>query len=120
MFGRCSAAVVESGLDDGGRHPGHDVECGVPVEVRDEIYGHLYLADPREDAFSPEDQVLVEALVAGDPERYEREWRRVSRPYRVLTGGLLAARRSPLARVVVPAAAAAPWLFGRVVDRLAG
>lgn len=65
-------------------------------------------------------QVLVEALVAGDPERYEREWRRVSRPYRVLTGGLLAARRSPLARGVVPAAAAAPWLFGRVVDRLAG
>lgn len=65
-------------------------------------------------------RVLVECLVAGDPQRYEREWRRVSRSYRVLTGGLLAARRSPLARGVVPAAVAAPWVFGRVVDRLAG
>jgi flavin-dependent dehydrogenase len=65
-------------------------------------------------------RVLVQCLVAGDPQRYEREWRRVSRPYRVLTGGLLAARRSVLARGVVPAAAAAPWVFGRVVDRLAG
>jgi flavin-dependent dehydrogenase len=65
-------------------------------------------------------RVLVQCLVAGDPQRYEREWRRVSRPYRVLTSGLLAARRSVLARAVVPAAAAAPWVFGRVVDRLAG
>ena len=65
-------------------------------------------------------RVLVQCLVAGDPQRYEREWRRVSRPYRVLTAGLLAARRSALAPGVVPAAAAAPWLFGRVVDRLAG
>lgn len=66
-------------------------------------------------------RVLVACLAAGEPQRYEREWRRVSRPYRVLTGGLLAARRTPgLSRAVVPAAAALPRVFGAVVDRLAG
>jgi len=43
-------------------HPPISSFLGVPLEVRDEIYGHLYLADPRVGAFSPEDQVLVEAL----------------------------------------------------------
>ncbi|MEO6881426.1 MAG: NAD(P)/FAD-dependent oxidoreductase [Mycobacteriaceae bacterium] len=66
-------------------------------------------------------RVLVEALVAGEPQRYEAAWRRVSREPRLLTAGLLAARRTPvLNRVVVPAAAALPRLFGAVVDRLAG
>jgi signal transduction histidine kinase len=37
---------------------------GVPLEVRDQIFGHLYLADPRPDAFSEDDQQLVEALAA--------------------------------------------------------
>lgn len=66
-------------------------------------------------------RVLVEVLVAGDPQRYEAAWRRVSREPRLLTAGLLAARRTPgLNRVVVPAAAALPRVFGAVVDRLAG
>ncbi|MCY7395703.1 MAG: GAF domain-containing protein [Nocardioides sp.] len=43
-------------------HPPMNSFLGVPLEVRDEIFGHLYLADPRIDAFSAEDQVLVEAL----------------------------------------------------------
>lgn len=43
-------------------HPPITSFLGVPLEVRDEIYGHLYLADPRAGAFSVDDQILVEAL----------------------------------------------------------
>lgn len=45
-------------------HPVLNSFLGVPLEVRDEVFGHLYLADPRHDAFSPDDQYLVEALAA--------------------------------------------------------
>lgn len=63
---------------------------------------------------------LVDCLVAGTPERYERRWRRTSRVPRALTHGLLAARRTPLlAPRVVPLAERAPWLFSAVVGRLA-
>lgn len=43
-------------------HPPISSFLGVPLEVRNEIYGHLYLADPRAGAYTAEDQVLVEAL----------------------------------------------------------
>ena len=66
-------------------------------------------------------RVLVAALAAGRPERYEREWHRVSRPYRLLTSGLLLARQHPrVARRVVPAAARLPRVFGFAVNKLAG
>ena len=45
-------------------HPPITSFLGVPLEVRNEIYGHLYLADPRVDAFSAEDEALVEALAS--------------------------------------------------------
>lgn len=45
-------------------HPRMSSFLGVPLEVRGEVFGHLYLADPRVDAFSHEDQELVEALAA--------------------------------------------------------
>ncbi|CAD5995855.1 NAD(P)/FAD-dependent oxidoreductase [Agreia sp. COWG] len=50
---------------------------------------------------------------------YEREWRRVSRDFRMLTGGLLAAAQSPVRPLIVPAARALPAAFGAVVERLA-
>ncbi len=66
-------------------------------------------------------RVLVQALAAGQPERYEREWRSVSRSYRVITSGLLQVRAQPrLARCVVPVAARLPRVFGYVVNQLAG
>lgn len=66
-------------------------------------------------------RVLVQALAADHPERYEREWRRVSRSYRVITSGLLQVRAQPrLARCVVPVAARLPRVFGYVVNQLAG
>lgn len=43
-------------------HPPIVSFLGVPLEVRGETYGHLHLADPRPDAFSADDQELVEAL----------------------------------------------------------
>lgn len=45
-------------------HPVMHSFLGVPLEVRDEIFGHLYLADPRHGAFSVDDQTLIEALAA--------------------------------------------------------
>lgn len=45
-------------------HPVLNSFLGVPLKVRDEIFGHLYLADPKHDAFSADDQILVEALAA--------------------------------------------------------
>ncbi|WP_277208360.1 NAD(P)/FAD-dependent oxidoreductase [Isoptericola croceus] len=54
-----------------------------------------------------------------DAGAYERAWRRVTRDYRVLTSGLVAAATSPLRRGVVPAAARLPRLYGGVVERLA-
>jgi signal transduction histidine kinase len=45
-------------------HPAMKSFLGVPLEVRGQIFGHLYLADPRPDVFSGDDQQLVEALAA--------------------------------------------------------
>ncbi|MCK9792676.1 FAD-dependent monooxygenase [Isoptericola sp. 4D.3] len=54
-----------------------------------------------------------------DAAAYERSWTRVTRDYRLLTAGLVAAAGSPLRRGVVPTAARLPRLYGAVVERLA-
>lgn len=65
-------------------------------------------------------EVLVGCLLAGRPQDYERQWHRVSRRSRTLTGGLLwAATRPALRRRVVPWSAAAPAAFGSLVRALA-
>lgn len=62
----------------------------------------------------------VAALVAGDPARYERRWRTVSRRYRLLTEGLVRASGvAPVRRLIVPAAERLPRVFSGVVDALA-
>ena len=67
-----------------------------------------------------EQAVVAVAAVADDtPTRYEREWRRVTRDFRVLTHGLVAAAGSPLRGGIVPAASALPGLYGAIVERLA-
>ncbi|WP_036284521.1 GAF domain-containing protein [Microbacterium luticocti] len=50
------------GLPDA--HPPMNAFLGVPLRVRDEIYGVLYLADRREDVFSEEDEEVIESLAA--------------------------------------------------------
>jgi len=64
---------------------------------------------------------LVRCLRTGRPENYERAWSRVSRRSRLITSGLLWARRSPVvARAVVPTARRLPAVFGAAVNQLAG
>lgn len=64
---------------------------------------------------------LADCLAANQPKRYEREWRRATRHYRVLTEGLLLAAGNPAARrLIVPAAARLPWLYKQIVNQLAG
>lgn len=65
-------------------------------------------------------RALVAALVAGSPERYESDWRRLSRRHRLLTESLLTARSHPrTARLIVPAAHRLPRVFGTIVNALA-
>ena len=50
---------------------------------------------------------------------YNREWRRVTRAFRVLTSQLVMAATSPLRPAIVPAASRLPAVYGAVVDKLA-
>jgi len=62
----------------------------------------------------------VDALAAGEPARYERAWRRITREYRLLTRALvLATVPAPMRRAIVPLSARLPGLFGTIVNRLA-
>jgi signal transduction histidine kinase len=45
-------------------HPAMDSFLGVPVRVRDEVYGNLYLTNQSSGGFSKEDEELVTALAA--------------------------------------------------------
>ena len=58
------------------------------------------------------------ASIAGGSD-YEREWRRVTRDFRVLTGALLGAASGPARGAIVPLARALPAVYGSVVERLA-
>ena len=71
-------------------------------------------------AFTCADAAIA-AVAADDPSRYEADWNRLTRSYRMLTGGLLAAasHRSTRSQVVT-GAAVMPWAFRWVVNSLAG
>lgn len=45
-------------------HPRMDAFLGVPIRVRNEVFGNLYLSNPRRGEFIPEDEQLVTALAA--------------------------------------------------------
>jgi len=45
-------------------HPPMDSFLGVPIRVRDEVYGNLYLTDSVNGVFSADDEELAEALAA--------------------------------------------------------
>lgn len=64
-------------------------------------------------------RLAVAAIAADDPARYERDWRRSTRDFRVLTDGLVRAASSPLRAAIVPAASRLPGLYGAIVERLA-
>ena len=64
-------------------------------------------------------EAAVAAIVAGEPHRYERRWTRITRDFRMLTGGLVVAARSPLRPAIVPAAVRLPRVYAGIVERLA-
>jgi flavin-dependent dehydrogenase len=65
-------------------------------------------------------RAAVAAVAAGDPARYERDWRRVTWRHDLLTQALLAAtRHRPVRTRIVPAAAALPGVFDAAVNQLA-
>ena len=61
----------------------------------------------------------VSCVVANDPHRYEGEWTRITRDFRVTTTALVRFATSPLRRGIVPLSAALPGRFGAVVESLA-
>ena len=65
-------------------------------------------------------RAAVAAIAAGDPVRYEADWRRLRRRHDLLTTGLLTASQVPaVRRHLVGAAARLPRVFGAAVDQLA-
>lgn len=65
-------------------------------------------------------KLLVDCVVADQPEEYDAQWRRMSRRYRLLTAAVLHASAMPVLRPrIVPAAERFPGVFGRVVNLLA-
>jgi flavin-dependent dehydrogenase len=65
-------------------------------------------------------RAAVAALAHDDPDRYERDWRTVTRRYRLMTGSLLAASQvRPVRRMLVPAAERLPSVFAAAVNSLA-
>lgn len=65
-------------------------------------------------------EALVGRVATGSVEQYERDYRVLTRRYRLITAALLsAATHGPLRRHIVPIAAGAPWLFSAAVGQLA-
>lgn len=65
-------------------------------------------------------ELLVNCVLAERTDDYDRQWRRMSRRYRLLTAGLLeASGLDPVRAMIVPAAAALPAAFRGIVNLLA-
>lgn len=65
-------------------------------------------------------ELVVKCVLADTPQDYDRQWRAMSRRYRLLTAGLLHASGLPPVRAaIVPAASAVPSAFGGIVNLLA-
>lgn len=57
-------------------------------------------------------EAVIDAIMDEDPERWERDWRHITRRYYLGTGALLSITRVPLLRrAMLPVVATAPWLM---------
>lgn len=66
-----------------------------------------------------EGRAAVNAVLANDPNSYEKEWLNITRSYRLLAGGLLWASSQRLIRpLIVPTAQTFPRVFRRIVNTL--
>jgi menaquinone-9 beta-reductase len=61
----------------------------------------------------------ITAIHNENPSAYPRQWRKVTREFRLLTRGLVVVASSPLRRSIVPLASSMPRVFGSIVNRLA-
>jgi flavin-dependent dehydrogenase len=65
-------------------------------------------------------ELLVNCVIAGRPADYDRQWRQLTRRYRMLTAALLrASSHATLRSSIVPAAVALPGVFSGAVNLLA-
>jgi flavin-dependent dehydrogenase len=65
-------------------------------------------------------ELLVGCVVADHAADYDRQWRQMSRRYRLLTAAVVrASSYAPLRSHIVPAAAAMPKIFAAIVNQLA-
>jgi hypothetical protein len=65
-------------------------------------------------------QALVDCVVQDRPGDYDGQWRSLTRRYRMLTAGLVAAGSYPPVRSrIVPAATVLPRVFAAAVNQLA-
>lgn len=65
-------------------------------------------------------RAAVSAVVDAAPERYEEDWRKLTRRHDLLTRGLVTATGIPVVRQrIVVAARLLPWVFGTAVNQLA-
>jgi menaquinone-9 beta-reductase len=64
-------------------------------------------------------RAAVAATQSSNPLGYEKDWERVTRDFRRLTGAVVWAATSPFRSAIVPIAKAAPGLFEGAVERLA-
>lgn len=65
-------------------------------------------------------ELLVQSVVTGRPQTYDRQWRQATRRYRMLTAAMLyASAHAPLRARIVPAAQGLPSVFTGAVNLLA-
>jgi flavin-dependent dehydrogenase len=65
-------------------------------------------------------ELLVNCVVAERPSDYDRQWRRLTRRYRLLTAALVGAgAHAGIRSRIVPAATALPRVFAGAVNQLA-
>ncbi len=66
-----------------------------------------------------EGKAAVESVLTNNLHTYESEWRKITRSYRILAGGLLWASNNRLVRpMIVPVAKTLPSVFTRIVNTL--
>lgn len=65
-------------------------------------------------------QAALQCIMHDQPQRYHKEWAKVTRRYWWMTGGLLTLREIPfLRKLMIPTLQRSPWLFGHIVSALA-
>jgi flavin-dependent dehydrogenase len=116
-----------------GAEPASDVRGAGPLRqrVRRRVAGRVLLVGDAAgyvDALTGEGLALafaqaaaaVRAITDGTPQRYDRDWSRLTRRYRLLTGALLLGTRArPVRRALVPTARLLPPVFAGAVNGLA-